>query len=279
MPANGSRLRWLSGSWSHHTPGRVGRPVHSLARRARAGPRRADPVPVISLDLRALLADALELVLPAPCAACRRVDGEGALCRRCAQALADPPRHHRPVPCPPGLPGVWVTAGYEGAAREAIVAHKERGRRALASPLGRALARAAEAALLGMPPGGAVTPIALVPVPSSRRSRRERGDDPLLRITRCAARSLRERGVPATAAPLLCLVRETRDQAGLAASERHANLRGAMTARRVPAGARLVIVDDVVTTGATLAEAVRALGPHGRVAVAAIAATRLRRLG
>ncbi|MES9535697.1 phosphoribosyltransferase family protein, partial [Actinomadura sp. NPDC000600] len=65
------------------------------------------------------------------------------------------------------------------------------------------------------------------------------------------------------------------DQAGLSAKERAANLKGAVEVRADVAGRRLVLVDDVVTTGASLAEAARALRAAGGevTAAAAIAAT------
>jgi predicted amidophosphoribosyltransferase len=77
--------------------------------------------------------------------------------------------------------------------------------------------------------------------------------------------------------PLLVLRRAAADQRGLGRAERLENLRGGMLARRAE-GIRVVIVDDVVTTGATLLEAARALRAAGAVVVGAatIAATPLR---
>jgi predicted amidophosphoribosyltransferase len=62
---------------------------------------------------------------------------------------------------------------------------------------------------------------------------------------------------------VLRLVRAVRDSAGLGAGERQANLSGAMAARPAVPGAAAVIVDDIVTSGATLAESVRALRSSG----------------
>lgn len=216
-----------------------------------------------------LLGPLLDLLLPQRCAGCAAAAGP--LCPGCAAELAGPPGRHRPRPCPPGLPECWAAAAYAGAARRLILAYKERGRTALAPLLADRLA-AAVAAALPYPPGRVV----LVPVPSARAARRARGHDPVGRLAALAARRLARAGLPAAAAPVLGPRRRVADQAGLDAAGRAANLRGAFAAvRPVPPG-ECVIVDDVITTGATLAEAARALcaaGVRPRLAVT-IAATR-----
>jgi predicted amidophosphoribosyltransferase len=89
-----------------------------------------------------------------------------------------------------------------------------------------------------------------------------------------AARTLTAAGVPARVHRGLGLGRSPADQSGLDQSSRRANLAGAFVAGRLPPGG-LVVVDDIVTTGATLAEAVRALQVAGRtpVGAATVAAT------
>lgn len=128
-----------------------------------------------------------------------------------------------------------------------------------------------------------MAPLTLVPMPSRRKAVRERGEDTTARLARSAARALREAGVPAQATPVLCHARSVADQAGLTREQRRANLAGALRARRSAAavvGTRsdVVIVDDISTSGASLAEAARALRAAGVpvLGAATIAAARVR---
>ncbi|MFJ3977673.1 ComF family protein [Streptomyces sp. NPDC090021] len=205
------------------------------------------------------------LVLPVDCAGCGAV--RVLVCDDCRGALSGGAAGPvRPSPRPEGLPVVRAAAVYEGAVRAVLLAHKERGALPLAGVLGGALAAAVLTAGTGPGPGE----VALVPVPSARRQVRARGHDPARRIALAAAGRLRRAGVPARVAPVLGLRRAVADQAGLGARQRRENLAGALAVRRDGArltrGARIVLVDDVVTTGATLAEAARAVRAAGLVA-------------
>ncbi|WP_335939099.1 ComF family protein [Streptomyces sp. PTD5-9] len=206
------------------------------------------------------------LVLPVSCAGCGTPRVE--LCERCgAELCGRAPRRARPAPEPPGLPVVHAAAAYEDAVRAVLLAHKERGALGLAGALGRALAAAVRAgAGRGTTTGRPreVGPLLLVPVPSARRAVAARGHDPTRRIALAAAGELRRGGVAARVVPVLRQRRAVADQAGLGARQRLANLAGALEV--VPGGERLladgraVLVDDLMTTGASLAEAARALG-------------------
>lgn len=148
----------------------------------------------------------------------------------------------------------------------------------LVRPLGALLAAAVAAAA---PDSGAVL---LVPVPSRPATVRARGHDPTSAVTARAAALLRRTGVDARVARLLRLRPGVLDQAGLDATARASNLAGSMTcpspalgriSARCPAG-RVVVCDDVLTTGATAREAQRALQAVGLevCGVAVVAATR-----
>ena len=198
-----------------------------------------------------------DLVWPAACAACG-VAGR-VLCPQCALDVAEQAdlRWHSPTPPPPGFPPTLTWGGYAGALRRVVVAHKDQDRTDVEPVLAVLLGEVVDAVLDGLE-----DPV-LVPMPSSPASRRSRGREPLLDITR-RIRTTR----PVRIAPVLRIVRRVRDQAGLDHRERRANLAGSMGlhrgARSVLAGADVVLVDDVVTTGATLAEASRALHTDSR---------------
>ncbi|MFF0729107.1 ComF family protein [Streptomyces sp. NPDC004134] len=277
------------------------------------------------------------LMLPAGCAGCGAGRGVGALCAGCAAELtAGAVRRVAPRPRPPGLPPVYAAMAYAGAARSALLAHKERGALRLARPLGAALAagvRAAEAgrcarggagartrgggfaaavcggrdartdhgdggpALSGDPGvqaagrarrrgrvrvcGAGGERVVLVPVPSARGAVVRRGHDPVRRLALVAAERLRRGGIRAELLPVLRQRRAVADQAGLGAAARRRNVSGALEVVRGGAlrlgapGCRVVLVDDVLTTGASLAEAaraVRAAGCDGGLAAAVVAA-------
>ncbi|MEV6440251.1 ComF family protein [Streptomyces anulatus] len=208
------------------------------------------------------------LLLPVACAGCGRPRTE--LCTACGAALhGAPARLVRPSPRPPGLPAVYAAAPYENAVRAVLLAHKERGALGLAGVLGRALAGCVRAGA-GRP--GDAGPLLLVPVPSARSSTAARGHDPVRRIAAAAARDLRRAGLPAQVLPLLRQRRAVADQSGLGARQRRANLAGAL--ELTAGGGRLlrhgllrlggvILVDDLLTTGSTLAEAARAVGEAG----------------
>jgi predicted amidophosphoribosyltransferase len=140
--------------------------------------------------------------------------------------------------------------------RPALIAFKERGRAELARPLGAALALAVAAVTAAVP--GARRPVLLVPVPSSPAAVRARGRDHVRELTGPAVAELRAAGVDARAARLLRRRGRVRDSANLSVAQRRANLAGSFVVapRRPPSpAALLVVVDDVVTSGATLTEA------------------------
>ncbi|MEV6278336.1 ComF family protein [Nocardia sp. NPDC051832] len=197
----------------------------------------------------------LDLILPDSCAGCDR-PGTG-WCPACAGTLGPPVRVHPRTD--PGVP-CWALSPYAGPPRRAVLAAKERGRRDLSDPLGQALASG-----LARLRAGRHT-LVLVPAPSRATAARQRGGDPVVRAARAATRWLPDCRV----APVLQVWRGVRDSVGLTPYEREHNLRGRIT---VPSGlaavadfsgkAEVVLVDDVLTTGATARESVRALAAAG----------------
>jgi len=202
-----------------------------------------------------MLRSALAILAPPTCCVCSRpARVEAALCPRCAAALgvARPARV-----AVAGADWALAAAPYERLAGPLVAALKFRGRIVLAAPIAASLATAAGPLLAGA---------TLVPVPAAPRRRRRRGFDPAEEIARALAR--------ATARPLAgCLRRADgprqvgRDRRERLASPPQVRARGAVPERAV-------LVDDVVTTGATLAACAAALRGAGSREVGALAFAR-----
>jgi predicted amidophosphoribosyltransferase len=256
--------------------------------------------------VRYALAAALELVLPSSCAACHGV-ATGPLCGPCragvrsASGCAGPAG---PRPPPAAMPRCWAGACFDGAVRLAVTAYKDEGRRDLRDELARLLGAALTRAVADPAVRHRMTlgeQVLVVPVPTARASRRRRGDDPVAALARAATDAVgalpQELDVPQArrriargglsspqlvVATALVHTRRVADQAQLDRMARARNQAGAMAVgaawRGVVQGAACVVVDDVVTTGATLAEAARALHAAGaRDVLAATCATTPRR--
>jgi predicted amidophosphoribosyltransferase len=237
----------------------------------------------LSVALRALAG----LALPTTCAACGA--GDDSVCRGCLAALsaslpAAGPRTATPTPRPAGLPPTVAAAAYLPPLSQLVPAYKDDGRRDLRPLLSALLGEALDTALAHPLPAHALAqgngPVLVVPVPTSRRARRQRGDAPLRELARtCVAGFGPEEVVCADA---LRMRRRVADQAGLSAGARQVNLEHSMEVRpawlETVRGACCVLVDDVLTTGATLVEARRALARAGAadVVAATICATQRR---
>ena len=221
------------------------------------------------------------LIWPVRCAGCGAPDVP--ICAGCRAAVAGPAFLTPLVGWPLGW-GAWAAAGYHGVPSRLLVAWKERGRHDLTAPLGAGLAAAVRACRAAHP--GPPGPWLLVPVPATRAARRRRGADLMSELTRQAAIACRPGWPGPPPRPLAALrhVRRVRDQGELGAADRRANLRGALAVRpeavSALAGRACVVVDDVVTTGTTAAEAARALtGAGARVVGHCFLSVTLRRQG
>jgi ComF family protein len=218
------------------------------------------------------LARLLDLALPATCPGCGR-EGEP-ICRTCRPALEV--RLERPPGVAIGLPAdlphplvqlEWACP-FTGTARAALHALKYAGEQRLAGPLGRAAADRWRRAGAG---GDLVVP---VPVHAARE--RLRGYDQAVLLARVVADRL---GLPMAA--LLERHRGTAPQFDLDRSSRRANVSGAFHLRRggtriSPRGRWVILVDDVTTTGSTLAACGEALMTAGALAVSGLTIARER---
>jgi predicted amidophosphoribosyltransferase len=241
----------------------------------------------MSSRLAELAGGLADLVLPGACAGCgaERVPMRFGTCAGCVASLeALTPYATRPTPPPRGMPPCVAVGPYAGPLRGALLAYKEKGRHRLARPLGALLATAvAEVA------ADPAVPLLVVPVPSTARAARERHGDHMTRLATHAVRRLRAAGWQADIAqPLRASPRP--DSASLDASDRAAAAESSLRIRparirimrRDPTMRRtLVVVDDIVTTGATLAAVTARLREANMqvTGAAVLAATRLRRGG
>jgi predicted amidophosphoribosyltransferase len=198
----------------------------------------------------AAAADALALLVPVTCAGCGAADR--AVCGPCRDVLeARVQRLERA-----GVT-VWAAHEYGGTVASTIGAYKDGGRTDAGGPLAQALLVAVRAALGDAHAG---RPVELCVIPSTSAARRARGYGPVPRLL--AAAGLRPAGV-------LGLTRRRDDQAALGAVARRVNAEGALIARVPLSGRRFLVVDDVLTTGSTVGEAVRALRLAGAEVIGA----------
>ncbi|MGA5463934.1 ComF family protein [Mycobacterium sp. NPDC050041] len=204
----------------------------------------------------------LDLILPLECGGCAAPSTRW--CARCAVDLRVPPdAPHLITPrVDPGVP-VFSLGRYAGTRRHAVVAVKERGRADLVRPLAGALS-AGLAQLLRW--GIVEAPITVVPAPTRRLAARRRGGDPVTRIGQVAVTG--HSGVGLVQA--LRLTAWTRDSVGLSGPARARNVAGRVRLRR-PVDGPVILVDDIVTTGATAAESTRVLQAAGAHVLAVLA--------
>jgi ComF family protein len=224
-------------------------------------------------------AELLDLVFPPRCVSC---GARGAwLCAACQGKIKRQPgtrcercdRLATQSPCPactwmhPALVGIRIVGDYEPPLKDAIWALKFKGRQQVARPLGGMLATTWHER------GGAPM-MAVVPVPPASDRRRRRGYDPAELLAQQCARQFR---LPLWR-DVLQRTRQAPPQRGLDAPARRSNADGlfacsASTTHRL-AGQRLLVVDDVTTTGATLDAIATALAAAGAAQVWGLALAR-----
>ena len=229
-------------------------------------------------SFRREMAASIDLLLPPVCLLCGELlptdHGEQSFCQDCSASMSPlGPAHCRrcaqPFPSatlklettrlnhlcgnclkrPPSFSIVHVAGLYQGGIKDAIHRLKYRNQISLARPLGQLLGKSIEVA------GCDFVPDCIVPVPLHLDRLRQRGYNQALEITRPIAQQL---SVPVNTG-LLQRIRKTPPQQGLSAIERRSNLRNAFDLTLTPSAQRILIVDDVMTTGETLRECCRTL--------------------
>ncbi len=223
--------------------------------------------------MHSLTSTVLDLILARVCAGCGH--SGSMVCDECAAFLQPRPRFRRSLDVGDLVTGLRVplvcSLDYRGPVRQMLNAFKDEGQRSLASWLAPALLASIEHALVTCPRTNQVP--ALIPVPTRRSSRRRRGFDHVKLLGTAVARSdsqYRTRRV----------LRDTRSDPGskyLNAEDRYARVREAFAVKRIipSPGTPAILIDDIVTTGATAREATATLVLAGMevVAVATIAGT------
>ncbi len=224
----------------------------------------------------------LDLLLGGSCAGCGRPGRR--LCVRCAETVAEgQTQDHWPDPVPEGLPRLAVTGSYEGLWPTVLAEYKEHRAWGLARPLATRLWPAV--ARIGAE--AEADCCVLVPMPSRAAAVRERGHDTTAVLARAVSRIAYGFGWSLPVVRALRVARPVADSAGLGATQRMENLHHAIAvrsgalARLRRCGAAVVLCDDLVTTGASMTEATRALTSAGIEVAggAAIVATRRHREG
>lgn len=194
--------------------------------------------------------DLLRRLLPRPCPGCgAQLGREVGLCANCRSELHPHIELHS-VLQPQVQPHLVTLGVYRGVTRRAIRALKYGGTRDLARPLGQALAG-------GIPADWQVC--AVIPVPLHANRQRERGYNQSALLAQAIADALQVPYVPA-----LVRTRATAQQAKQHAAQRAANLSGAFQVQGIVPSGTVLLVDDVMTTGATLLACRDALAKAGQ---------------
>ena len=210
-------------------------------------------------SLKEHAADALALALPISCAGCGQLDRN--LCGSCRNSLVATVQYRElfDETSLERLP-LWYAMELAEPLSGIVHAFKEQGRTSLAKALAAPLSVAMKEMFSQVRETGVTGEIIWVVPPSSRAGFRQRGYSPIVELVKA---------VRITPTKLLRITRRRADQSTLGRMERFHNMRGVYRARDGVKGKNVILVDDVMTTGATLLECVRALSAGGAVVLGA----------
>ena len=202
--------------------------------------------------MNTLLSAVFDVVAPPTCLACREISSESlecGLCGRCSAALSLP---LRPVPSPDSVVRCWAMGEYGGVLGQLIRAAKYHRSLAAADQLG---------LWLGERVAGVIDVDAIVPIPIPWIRRMRRGFDQSDRLAQSVARESGLESLP------LLFRKDASRQVGKGAAARRELSPNVFGVRNCPMPSRVLLVDDVLTTGATIHAASRQLQSHGVQAV------------
>ena len=204
----------------------------------------------------------LSMLFPARCLSCDTVIPAGEVfCRECAKNLPEKPFTRKYAVPGAGAEGfsVYSPMSYEGGFRKSIHRLKFRGQKGLAKPMARLMAELARSTGI---PFDAVTW-----VPMTDTKRKEKGYDQSGLLAKAVARELE---IPCL--QLLQKVRENKTQHELSGKQRRLNVKNAWRAETEALGKNLLLIDDIVTTGATVSECAKTLYNAGAKRVTGLCA-------
>ena len=199
--------------------------------------------------VESVLSSLAEILFPGACPGCGAPGGP--VCAECASRLSPAPR----LAVPAGLDGLGVAFAYRGVARELVARVKYRNARG-------ALPWLADAMVAVLPAHAGFELVTWAPTTPTRR--RARGFDHGELLARMVARRLRR--------PALCVLVRPEGPPQTGADRAARRVGPTFAGRPIPAGCRILVVDDVVTTGATLAAAATTVRGCGAIAVWGLAA-------